>query len=126
MASRDGSNQNSDAYSNYNLKAGLTIGGTTPGQWCLPRYFFQSDCAPRLGSIRNGSKLERLESSVINTHFLQRGRHGRLLSTLQPASIRYWEIDEQAAVIPGRQIEVIGEGSDGYLCQNSMHQPALH
>jgi cyanophycinase len=109
------------------FKTGLTIGGTSAGAMMMSSSTLLSgaaDCAPRLGSIEMAPGMELLESSVIDTHFSQRGRHGRLLSTVahNPQVLGIGIDERTAAVIQGDKFEVIGEGAVTVICaKNSMH-----
>jgi cyanophycinase len=109
------------------FKTGLTIGGTSAGAMMMSSSTLlsgASDCAPRLGSIEVAPGMELLDSSVIDTHFSQRGRHGRLLSTVahNPQVLGIGIDERTAAVIQGDKFEVIGEGAVTVICaKNSMH-----
>ena len=59
---------------------GMTIGGTSAGAMMISSSMFVSgafDCAPRLGSIEVVPGMNLLHDAVVDTHFSQRGRHGR-------------------------------------------------
>ena len=109
------------------FKKGLTIGGTSAGAMMMSSSTLlsgASDCAPRLGSVGMAPGMELLDSSVIDTHFSQRGRHGRLLSTVahNPQVLGIGIDERTAAVIQGDKFEVIGEGAVTVICaKNSMH-----
>jgi cyanophycinase len=109
------------------FKKGLTIGGTSAGAMMMSSSTLlsgESDCAPRLGSIEVAPGMELLDSSVIDTHFSQRGRHGRLLSTVahNPQVLGIGIDERTAAIIQGNKFEVIGEGAVTVICaKNSLH-----
>jgi len=54
-----------------------------------------------------------LPNVIIDQHFAQRGRLGRLLSALaqQPASLGFGIDENTAIVVSGKVVEVIGEGA---------------
>ncbi|HEX8248907.1 MAG TPA: cyanophycinase [Pyrinomonadaceae bacterium] len=106
---------------------GLTIGGTSAGAMMMSSMTLlsgTSDTAPRLSDLDVAPGMELLERSIIDTHFSQRGRHGRLLSSVahNPQIIGIG-IDERTAIlVEGDEFEVIGEGAVTVICaKNSMH-----
>jgi cyanophycinase len=106
---------------------GLTIGGTSAGAMMMSSSTLLSgsgDTAPKLGAIEVAPGMELLESSIIDTHFSQRGRHGRLLSSVaHNPQVLGIGIDERTAmVVEDGKFEVIGEGAVTVICaKNSMH-----
>ena len=106
---------------------GLTVGGTSAGAMMLSSSMIvsgASDCAPRLGSIEVVPGIDLLKNSVIDTHFSQRGRHGRLLSAVaHNPHILGIGIDERTAMmVQNGKFEVIGEGAVTVVCaKNSEH-----
>jgi cyanophycinase len=106
---------------------GMTIGGTSAGAMMMSSSTLlsgASDNAPKLGSIEVAPGMELLERSIIDTHFSQRGRHGRLLSSVaHNPQVLGIGIDERTAmVVIGNEFEVIGEGAVTVVCaKNSMH-----
>jgi cyanophycinase len=106
---------------------GLTIGGTSAGAMMMSSSTLlsgASDLAPGLNSVEVAPGMELLDSSIIDTHFSQRGRHGRLLSSVaHNPQVLGIGIDERTAIIvQGDKFEVIGEGAATVICaKNSMH-----
>lgn len=103
------------------FKKDLTIGGTSAGAMMLSSSMIVSgaaDCAPRLGSIEVVPGMNLLKDSVVDTHFSQRGRHGRLLSAVaHNPHILGIGIDERTAmVVQNEKFEVIGEGAVTVVC----------
>jgi cyanophycinase len=93
---------------------GLTIGGISAGAMMSSSMLLSglSDLASGLNPIALTPGIELLDRSIIDTHFSQRGRHGRLLSSVahNPRVIAM-EIDERTAiVVESDKFEVIGEG----------------
>lgn len=109
------------------FKKGLAIGGTSAGAMMISSSMIvsgASDLAPRLDSIEVTAGMNLLEDTVIDTHFSQRGRHGRLLSTVaHNPQILGIGIDERTAmVVLDNQFEVIGEGAVTVVCaKDSTH-----
>jgi cyanophycinase len=110
------------------FEKGLTVGGTSAGAMMISSAMIvsgQSDCTPRLGSIEIMPGMNLLNDAVIDTHFSQRGRHGRLLSAVahNPQMVGFG-IDERTAMIidGGDEFEVVGEGAVTVVCaKDSAH-----
>jgi cyanophycinase len=68
---------------------------------------------PRLGTVQLGPGLEFLMGGVIDTHFSERGRHGRLLTTVAqyPHDLGIGIDENTALVFHKDEFEVIGEGA---------------
>ena len=74
----------------------------------------EEDMSPLHATTRMGLGLGLLEGAVVDQHFAQRGRIGRLLSAVaQNPQVLGLGIDEDTAAIlhAGREIEVVGSGS---------------
>jgi cyanophycinase len=106
---------------------GMTIGGTSAGAMMMSSSTLLSgaaDVSPRLGATEVTPGMELLDRAIIDTHFSQRGRHGRLLSTVaHNPQVLGIGIDERTAiVVEGNKFEVIGEGAVTVICaKNSTH-----
>jgi cyanophycinase len=72
-----------------------------------------SQTNPRIETVDMGPGLGFLPGVVIDQHFSQRGRLGRLISALllEPASLGFGIDENTAMVVTDNQIEVIGEGA---------------
>lgn len=109
------------------FKKGLTIGGTSAGAMMMSSSTLlsgASDEAPKLGAVEVAPGMDLLDRTIIDTHFSQRGRHGRLLSSVaHNPQVLGIGIDERTAiVVKGDEFEVIGEGAVTVVCaKNSMH-----
>ena len=109
------------------FKKGLAIGGTSAGAMMISSSMIvagASDHAPRLDSVEVTAGMNLLEDTVIDTHFSQRGRHERLLSTVaHNPQILGIGIDERTAmVVRDNQFEVVGEGAVTIVCaKDSTH-----
>ncbi|HEX8289201.1 MAG TPA: cyanophycinase [Pyrinomonadaceae bacterium] len=106
---------------------GMVIGGTSAGAMMMSSSTLvsgESDCAPRLGAVEVAPGMELLDNSIIDTHFSQRGRHGRLLSAVvhNPQTLGVGIDERTAMIVQGGKFEVIGEGAVTVVCaKNSMH-----
>ncbi|MBE9008867.1 cyanophycinase [Pseudanabaenaceae cyanobacterium LEGE 13415] len=98
------------------FEEGAVIAGTSAGAAMMPDMMIvvgEGETNPR----REVAKMDRgmgfLPNVVIDQHFAQRGRLGRLLSALaqQPASLGFGIDENTAIVVSGKMLEVIGEGA---------------
>lgn len=95
---------------------GLVIGGTSAGAAMMSNSMIISGDAeepPKLEGVQLGPGMDLLVGTVIDTHFSQRGRHGRLITVVAhyPQDLGLG-IDENTAMLVDKgEFEVIGEGS---------------
>jgi len=95
---------------------GIVIAGTSAGAAMMPDMMIvegEAGTNPRLEIARMDRGMGFLPGVVIDQHFAQRGRLGRLLSAAaqQPVVLGFG-IDENTAIaINGSEVEVIGEGA---------------
>lgn len=93
---------------------GTVIGGTSAGASMMSNIMVvegDSDEAPKLNTIKLAPGLGLLEDVVVDQHFAQRGRIGRLLSAIaHNPYILGMGIDEDTAVVvhPDARLEIIG------------------
>lgn len=105
-----------DSLLHQQLAEGLTIGGTSAGAAMMPDVMIvegTSATNPRPEVAEMGPGMGFLPGIVIDQHFAQRGRLGRLLAAVaqQPVVLGFG-IDENTAIaINGNHVEVIGEGA---------------
>ncbi|MGG6293056.1 cyanophycinase [Leptolyngbya sp. AN02str] len=96
--------------------AGVVVGGTSAGAAMMPDIMIiegESKASPRVDVVDMGPGMGFLPGIVIDQHFAQRGRLGRLVSALvqQPANLGFG-IDEDTAIIVNEdELEVVGSGS---------------
>lgn len=95
---------------------GIVIAGTSAGAAMMPDMMIvegESETNPRMEVVRMDQGMGFLPGVVIDQHFAQRGRLGRLLSAIaqQPVNLGFG-IDENTAIaINGKELEVIGDGA---------------
>src|SRR5207237_2496646 len=72
-----------------------------------------SEATPRAGNVRIGPGMEFLHGVIIDQHFGQRGRSGRLLSALAqyPHQLGIGIDEDTALVVQGEEFTVIGCGA---------------
>lgn len=95
---------------------GIVVGGTSAGAAMMPDVMIvegDSETNPRVDVVEMGPGMGFLPGVVIDQHFLQRGRLGRLISALaqQPAVLGFGIDENTAVVVNGNEFEVIGEGA---------------
>ncbi|MDZ7953657.1 cyanophycinase [Nostoc sp. DedQUE09] len=95
---------------------GVVIAGTSAGAAVMPDVMIvegDSETHPRIETVDMGPGMGFLPGVVIDQHFSQRGRLGRLISALvlQPAVLGFGIDENTAMVVVDNQIEVIGEGA---------------
>ncbi|HWS87327.1 MAG TPA: cyanophycinase [Pyrinomonadaceae bacterium] len=95
---------------------GLVIGGTSAGAAMMSNSMIlggASDENPKVGGVDIGPGMDLVIGAMIDTHFSQRGRFGRLLTAIAhyPQDMGIG-IDERTAMIVHRnEFEVAGEGA---------------
>lgn len=94
---------------------GIVVGGTSAGAAVMPDVMIvegDSETNPRIEIVDMGPGMGFLPGVVIDQHFSQRGRLGRLISALaqQPAVLGFGIDENTAMVVTDNQFEVIGEG----------------
>jgi cyanophycinase len=95
---------------------GAVVGGTSAGAAMMPDMMIvegDSQTNPRVEIVEMGPGMAFLPGIVVDQHFLQRGRLGRLLSALsqQPAVLGFGIDENTAVIVNGNEFEVIGEGA---------------
>jgi cyanophycinase len=95
---------------------GLVIGGTSAGAAMMSNSMILGGGGeenPRAEAVRIGPGMDLLVGAMIDTHFSQRGRHGRLLTAIAhyPQDLGLGIDENTALVVEGTEFEVIGEGA---------------
>lgn len=94
---------------------GILIAGTSAGAAMMSSSMIisgQSDVAPSVGGVQIAPGMNMIEGAVIDSHFSQRGRHGRLLTAVAHyPQVLGLGIDERTAMVfRDGEFKVIGEG----------------
>lgn len=98
------------------FKEGLVIAGTSAGAAMMPDTMIvegEPETNPRVDVVQMDKGMGFLPDVVIDQHFAERGRLGRLISAVvqQPVVLGFG-IDENTAIVVDEDlVEVIGEGS---------------
>jgi cyanophycinase len=95
---------------------GAVIGGTSAGAAMMPDVMIiegDSETNPRVDVVEMGPGMGFLPGMVVDQHFAQRGRLGRLISALiqQPAVLGFGIDENTAIIVDGNEFEVIGYGA---------------
>lgn len=105
-----------DAAIHKRYSEGIVVGGTSAGAAMMPDVMIvegDSETNPRVNVVEMGPGMGFLPGVVIDQHFLQRGRLGRLISALaqQPAVLGFGIDENTAILVSDDKFEVIGEGA---------------
>jgi cyanophycinase len=105
-----------DAAIHKRYAEGIVVAGTSAGAAMMPDQLIiegDSETNPRADTVAMGPGMGFLPGIVVDQHFSQRGRLGRLISALvqQPAVLGIGIDENTAVVVNGNQFEVIGVGS---------------
>lgn len=95
---------------------GLIVGGTSAGAAMMSNSMIiggRSDDSPRMEGVELAPGMDLIVGAIIDTHFSQRGRHGRLLTAVAhyPQDLGVGIDEDTAAVINGTELAVVGGGS---------------
>ena len=94
---------------------GFIIIGTSAGAMMMSNSMIisgRSDIAPQVGGVQIAPGMDLISGTIIDTHFTERGRHGRLLTAIAhyPQDLGIG-IDEQTGIIIGNgSFKVLGKG----------------
>ncbi|NJM70956.1 MAG: cyanophycinase [Scytonema sp. RU_4_4] len=104
-----------DAAIHKRFSEGIVVGGTSAGAAVMPDVMIvegDSETNPRMEIVQLGPGLAFLPGVVIDQHFSQRGRLGRLVAALaqQPVVLGFGIDENTAMVVTNNEFEVIGEG----------------
>ena len=96
-------------------EGGFIIAGTSAGAAMMSNAMIvsgRSDNAPQVGGVEIAPGMDLLRGTIIDTHFTQRGRHGRLLTAIAhyPGDLGIGIDERTALVINNGEFRVIGEG----------------
>jgi cyanophycinase len=105
-----------DAAMHKRYSEGIIIGGTSAGAAMMPDMMIiegDSETNPRVDVVAMGPGMGFLPNVVIDQHFAQRGRLGRLVTALllQPAVLGFGIDENTAILVSGDELEVIGESA---------------
>jgi cyanophycinase len=95
---------------------GAVVGGTSAGAAMMPDIMIvegESETHPRADIVQMGPGMGFLPGIVVDQHFAQRGRLGRLISALvtQPAVLGIGIDEDTAVIVNGDEFEVVGSGA---------------
>jgi cyanophycinase len=95
---------------------GIVLAGTSAGAAMMSGTMIvhgHSEATPRVGIVRIGPGMEFMRGTIIDQHFTQRGRSGRLLTALAqyPHQLGIGIDENTALVVHREEFEVIGSGA---------------
>lgn len=105
-----------DAAIHRRYQEGIIVAGTSAGAAMMPDVMIvegDSETNPRVNVVEMAPGMGFLPGIVIDQHFLQRGRLGRLLSALaqQPAVLGIGIDENTSVVVQNNKLQVVGEGA---------------
>jgi cyanophycinase len=109
---------------------GAAVGGTSAGASILAEHmiaFGRSGATPRQRMSQLSSGLGLFQGAIVDQHFAQRNRYGRLLSLVaqSPGLLGIGVDEDTAAVVRGTHLEVVGRGAvtifDGSRITSNAH-----
>lgn len=94
---------------------GILIAGTSAGAAMMSSSMIisgESDAPPKVGGVEIAPGMNMIDGTVIDSHFSQRGRHGRLLTAIAHyPQVLGLGIDEKTAIVfQNGEFKVVGEG----------------
>lgn len=97
-------------------EAGVVIGGTSAGAAMMPDEMIVGGASvsnPSVDAVSMGPGMGFLPGVVVDQHFAQRGRLGRLLAALvlHPAVLGLGIDEDTAMIVKGDEFEVVGQGA---------------
>lgn len=100
-----------EAYENNVIVAGTSAGAAMMGSGMIIKG--NKELNPRMGSVEMTAGSGLITGCVIDTHFSQRGRHGRLLTAVAhfPQYLGFGVDENTAMLVDKNKIEVFGEGA---------------
>jgi cyanophycinase len=110
---------------------GLMLGGTSAGAAMMSNSMMlggESETNPRFGSVEIGPGMDFIMGTLIDTHFSQRGRHGRLITATAhyPQDMGIGIDEDTAIVVAGNEFEVIGSGAVTIIDAGGITHTNLH
>ncbi|MBV9217668.1 MAG: cyanophycinase, partial [Acidobacteria bacterium] len=98
------------------IREGVVVAGTSAGAAMMSTAMIMrgtGDAPPSAQAVELGPGLDLAYGTLIDTHFSQRGRHGRLMTAIahDPQLVGIGLDEETAAVFRGDTLEVVGNGS---------------
>ena len=112
------------------VKEGIIVAGISAGAAMMSKWMIisgRSDEAPRVGNVEIAPGMDLVNGMIIDTHFSQRGRNGRLLTAIAhyPQALGVGIDERTAIVIRGGEFRVIGEGVATVIDSSGMKQNDL-
>ena len=105
-----------DAAIHRRYQEGIIVAGTSAGAAMMPDVMIvegDSETNPRVNVVEMAPGMGFLPGIVVDQHFLQRGRLGRLISALaqQPAVLGIGIDENTSVLVQNNKLQVVGEGA---------------
>jgi len=113
------------------VDAGTVVAGTSAGAAMMSSSMLLSggsEESPRFGSAQIGPGMDFIQTTIIDTHFSQRGRHGRLMTAVAhyPQTLGLGIDENTALILKDDEFEVVGTGSIIVVDGGPMTHSNLH
>jgi cyanophycinase len=110
---------------------GLLLGGTSAGAAMMSNSMLlggDGERNPRSGAVEIGPGMDFVVGAMIDTHFSQRGRHGRLIAAVAhyPQDLGLGLDEDTAIVVNGDEFEVVGSGAVTVIDAGGITHTNLH
>ena len=97
------------------IEEGIVVAGTSAGAAMMSNSMIisgRSDLAPKVGCVEIAPGMDFVTGTIIDTHFSERGRHGRLLTAIAhyPQDLGIGIDEHTAIIIRENEFEVCGKG----------------
>lgn len=107
------------------LRSGTPLGGTSAGASMMSSTMIvdgEAETNPRICVVNMAPGMEFMEGAVIDQHFAQRGRLGRLVSAVAqyPHHLGLGIDEDTAVIVEGRHFRVLGRGAVSVVDAGSM------
>jgi cyanophycinase len=100
----------------HKYESGTVLAGTSAGATMMSSSMLLSggsEESPRFGSVQLGPGMDFLPGTIIDTHFAQRGRYGRLMTAVShyPQDLGIGIDEDTAMLVSGDEFRVLGSGA---------------
>ena len=98
------------------VRGGTIVAGTSAGAAMMSKWMIisgASDKGPKVGGVDIAPGMDLFDGMIIDTHFSERGRHGRLIAAIAhfPQAIGVGLDDNNAIFVKGSKLRIVGNGT---------------
>jgi cyanophycinase len=119
-----------DALLRERIEDGILVAGSSAGATMMSGSMItggEGSASPRVGIVEIAPGMNIIPDTIIDTHFSERGRHGRLLTAVahNPQLLGVGLDEKTGIVVKGTNFRVVGEGSATVMCGANMSHSNL-